>query len=54
MQWDDELVSRDAALELFDSIGSQEKALHANPGGHGEVPEAEWADAVRFFTRHLR
>lgn len=53
VQWDDELVPRAAALALFDSFGSAEKTLHANPGGHGAVPAFETDSSVRFFTRHL-
>jgi cephalosporin-C deacetylase-like acetyl esterase len=54
LQWDDELVPRDAGLALFGAFGSGEKTLHANPGRHGEVPAFELEDAERFFTRHLR
>ncbi|GLY96622.1 alpha/beta hydrolase [Actinoplanes sp. NBRC 103695] len=53
VQWDDERVPRDASLGLFDALGSVDKSLHANPGGHGEVPAVEWDDTVRFFDRHL-
>ena len=40
-QWDDELIARDTGLALFDAIGSDEKTLHVNPGGHVEVPVFE-------------
>jgi dienelactone hydrolase len=53
LQWDDRLVPRDAALALFGAFGSAEKTLHANPGGHGDVPEFELDSSERFFTRHL-
>jgi dienelactone hydrolase len=53
MQWDDALVPRAASLALFDTFGSAEKTLHANPGGHGDVPMFEVDSAQRFFTRHL-
>lgn len=53
LQWDDELVERDSALALFDAFGSSEKTLHANLGGHVNVPRFEVDSAVRFFTRHL-
>lgn len=53
MQWDDELVPRESALTLFDALGSREKTLHANPGGHIAVPGFEMADWERFFSRHL-
>jgi dienelactone hydrolase len=54
LQWDDELVSREQGLALFDALGSAEKTLQANPGKHGEIPEFETDDSLRFFTRHLR
>lgn len=53
LQWDDEMVSRDAGLALFDAFASREKTLHANPGGHGGVPAFELDNSQRFFTRHL-
>jgi dienelactone hydrolase len=53
VQWDDERVPRAAALALFDLFTSAEKTLHANPGGHGEVPSFETDSSLRFFTRHL-
>ena len=31
-QWDDELIAREAALALFEAIGSTDKTLHVNPG----------------------
>jgi hypothetical protein len=54
LQWDDEGNDRQAALNLFDSLGSKEKSLHANLGGHTGVPQFAGDDAARFFTRHLR
>jgi len=53
LQWDDELVPREAALALFDALGSAEKTLHANPGGHAGVPRSEVDSSERFFARHL-
>jgi hypothetical protein len=53
LQWDDEGNDRGAALRLFDAIGSKEKTLQANMGGHTGVPEFAGEDAARFFTRHL-
>jgi fermentation-respiration switch protein FrsA (DUF1100 family) len=53
LQWDDDLVPRDQGLALFDALGSAAKTLHANPGGHGQVPPFETAAALAFFTRHL-
>ena len=53
MQWDDEGVSRNAALNLFDAIGSPIKRMHVNPGGHQEIPEDEMAAGGRFLVEHL-
>jgi hypothetical protein len=53
LQWDDEQVSRESGLALFDAFGSAEKTLHANTGRHGAVPRFEVDSAERFFTRHL-
>jgi hypothetical protein len=53
LQWDDEGNDRQAALDLFDAFGSQEKTLHANMGGHTGVPQFAGDDAARFFVRHL-
>lgn len=53
LQWDDTLVPRADGLALFDAIGSTEKTLHANPGGHGDVPRFEVESAERFFRRHF-
>ena len=50
LQWDDQLVTRDSGLTLFDTFGSRQKTLHANPGGHGEVPESEMDSSVRFLA----
>jgi cephalosporin-C deacetylase-like acetyl esterase len=53
VQWDDQLVPRTASLALFELFASTEKTLHANPGGHGDVPSFEQDSALRFFARHL-
>ncbi|GAY11780.1 alpha/beta hydrolase [Pseudonocardia sp. N23] len=54
LQWDDEGNDRQMALDLFDALGSAEKTLHANMGGHTGVPAFEGDDGNRFFARHLR
>ena len=54
LQWDDEGNDRQAALDLFDALGSPEKALHANMGGHTGVPRFAGDEAARFFVRHLK
>jgi hypothetical protein len=52
-QWDDELMTREAGLALFDAIGSKEKTMHINPGGHVFMPLFERDAAEAFFSRHL-
>jgi dienelactone hydrolase len=54
LQWDDEGNDRQLALDLFDALGSTEKTLHANLGGHTGVPEFEGDDGNSFFARHLK
>ncbi|WP_079423355.1 dienelactone hydrolase family protein [Streptomyces katrae] len=54
LQWDDEGNDRQAALDLFDAFGSEEKSLYANMGGHTGVPQFAGDDAARFFHRHLK
>lgn len=54
LQWDDEGNDRQAALDLFDAFGSEEKTLHANMGGHTGVPQHAGDAAAKFFTRHLK
>lgn len=53
LQWDDEGNHRQAALDLFDAFGSQEKTLLANMGGHAGVPSFAGEEVARFFARHL-
>jgi len=53
LQWDDEFIPRDSALTLFDAFASPKKTLHANPGGHIDVPRFEVDSSERFFRRHL-
>ncbi|MFJ2557223.1 MULTISPECIES: dienelactone hydrolase family protein [unclassified Streptomyces] len=54
LQWDDEGNDRQAALDLFDAFGSEEKSLHAHLGGHTGVPAFAGDAAAQFLTRHLR
>ncbi len=53
LQWDDEGNDRQMALDLFDALGSTEKSLHANMGGHTGVPQFAGEGAAAFFVRHL-
>jgi dienelactone hydrolase len=52
-QRDDELMTLESGLALFDAIGSAEKTMHLNPGGHVAVPLFERDAAEAFFGRHL-
>lgn len=54
MQWDDEIVPRAACLELFSTIGSQRKTLHANPGLHSAVPAFEIRDSTDYLAGVLK
>jgi fermentation-respiration switch protein FrsA (DUF1100 family) len=53
LPWDDEEIDRQSGLALFDAFASKEKTLHANPGGHHQVPWFETEDSARFFARHF-
>jgi len=53
-QWDDEVVPRETALELFDRLGTKHKSLHAHPGKHVQVPADEMRAIPDFLAAHLR
>ena len=53
LPWDDEEIGREPGLALFDACASKDKALHAYPGRHNQVPRFEIDNAARFFLRHL-
>jgi dienelactone hydrolase len=52
-QWEDAVAEREHGLALFNALGSAEKTMHINPGGHMEIPNFEGASWERFFQRHL-
>jgi pimeloyl-ACP methyl ester carboxylesterase len=52
-QWEDAVAPREAGVALFNALGSGEKTMHINPGGHMGIPEYEGASWERFFVRHL-
>ncbi len=54
LQWDDEIVPRDTCLELFGTIGSKRKTLHANPGLHSAVPAFEIRDSTDYLAGVLK
>ena len=39
-QWDDELMTRQGGLALWDAFGSAEKTMHINPGPHVQFPSS--------------
>jgi len=53
VQTDDELVPNETALAMFQSIGSEDKRLHAHPGPHAAVPVEEIDASEAFLSRHL-
>jgi dienelactone hydrolase len=53
-QWDDEIVPRDTALELFDRLGTRQKSLRAHPGKHVEVPPDEMRGVADYLASYLR
>ena len=54
MQWDDEIVPRDTCIELFGTLSSKKKTLHANPGAHQAVPQFEIRGSVDYLDKYLR
>lgn len=54
IQWDDELIPRQASLDLFDRLGTDRKSLHAYPGTHSEVPIAEGLASLDYLENKLR
>ena len=51
--WNDEEIDRQSGLALFDACASKDKALHAYPGRHNQMPRAEVDRSARFFARHF-
>lgn len=52
-QWDDELVKRADGLALFDTLGTNDKVMHINPGAHAAVPREEIEASERHFEKYL-
>lgn len=52
-QWDDELMTREGGLALWDAFGAKEKTMHINPGPHVGIPAFEKDAALAFYKRHL-
>jgi dienelactone hydrolase len=53
VNWDDRLVPRSQAFELFDMIGGADKRLHAYPGDHYELPDEAMTASEIFLARNL-
>jgi dienelactone hydrolase len=53
VNWDDRLVPRSQAFELFDLIGSTDKRLHAYPGDHYELPDEAMTASEVFLARFM-
>ena len=52
-QWNDQLIPRQSASELFDALATEDKRLHANPGLHSAIPREEFLSTQTFLARHL-
>jgi len=52
--WDDEIVDRNSAFELFGLLGSQRKEMRVYPGGHGYTPPAWFEGGMRPVDEGLR
>jgi dienelactone hydrolase len=53
VQWQDELITPDRCVALYETFGSQEKMLIANQGAHAAVPPHVFPINDAFFQRHL-
>ena len=52
-QMADEMIPNKAYWDLFQMIGTQNKRLHANPGGHVEIPEEEKIASRLYLAKRL-
>ncbi len=52
-QWDDVMFPHDAAISLWEALGSREKRLVANPGGHGDLPADILEMSAQYLASHL-
>ena len=53
VQWDDERFDRDGQIELYESLGSTDKRLHAYPGQHSDDGPETLAASAAFLHRYL-
>ena len=54
VQWNDELIRRDEAINLFGLIGSTDKCLIATPGSHGQVTVENFHRSAAFLANRLK
>ena len=54
VNWDDELINRNSAFELFGLLGTPDKELRAYPGKHGEVSSAATELGMQFLLDRLQ
>jgi dienelactone hydrolase len=52
-QMADEMITNKAYWDLFQMIGTKNKRLHVNPGGHVEIPEEEKIASRMYLARRL-
>ncbi len=53
VQWDDELIPRDAAIALFGQLGANDKTLVVTPGAHGAVTAENFQRSAAFLADRL-
>ncbi len=53
VQSDDELVQPDACRALFDALGSADKTMIENPGGHLDLPRTSVEESAVWLGRKL-
>lgn len=53
LQTDDDLLAPDACRALFDALGSADKTLIENPGGHLDLPRSSVDESAAWLDRRL-
>ena len=53
LQSDDDLLDPDACRALFDALGSADKTLVENPGGHLDLPRTTVEESAAWLDRRL-
>ena len=53
VQSEDDMVSPDACRALFDALGSPDKTLVENPGGHLDLPRSTVAESATWLDERL-